>query len=66
MKIDEALRIAEVALPLNDHSRALKELGNRYAWLRRHGAWETEAFLNGLETPEEYDTALAKRMAEDP
>jgi len=37
----------------------------RYRWIRRHGAWETEAFLNGL-SPEEYDVALDKCMAQVP
>lgn len=34
-------------------------LMDRYAWLREHPAWESEAFLAGL-TPEEFDAAVDK------
>lgn len=37
----------------------------RYRWIREHGAWETEAFLNGL-SAEEYDREIDKRMEIDP
>lgn len=44
-----------------DFAKELWRDVQRYRWLREHGAWETEAFLNGL-SAEQYDKALDERM----
>ena len=46
-------------LLLSDRARRDAE---RYRWIRLRGAWDTEAFLNGL-SPEQYDDALDAAMA---
>lgn len=44
---------------------ALRADAERYRWIRQRGAWETEAFLNGL-SPEQYDAAIDAAMADTP
>lgn len=58
LSMNPPLKVVPAALAL-DFERDAK----RYRWIRQRGAWETESFLNGL-TPEEYDAALDKAMAE--
>jgi hypothetical protein len=43
---------------------AVNRDAERYRWLREHGAWESEAFLNGT-SPAEFDAALDARIAND-
>ena len=38
---------------------------SRYRWLRHHPAWESEAFLNGLNAPD-FDVAVDVAMASQP
>lgn len=47
----------------NDIIGDLMRDAKRYRWIRERGAWETEAFLNGL-TPEEYDAAVDAAIRE--
>ena len=42
-------------------SEAVERDAARYRWIRERGAWETEAFLNGL-SPIDYDCAVDKAM----
>ncbi len=47
-----------------DELAQLRADAERYRWLRKHPAWETEAFLSGI-TPTEYDAAIDDRMDEE-
>lgn len=55
--------MAETVTTCDALIEGLERDAKRYRWIREHGAWETEAFMMGL-TPEQYDEALDKAMAE--
>lgn len=54
----------EVMAEMGAEIARLRVDAKRYRWIREHGAWETEAFLNGL-TPAEYDAAVDKAMRDE-
>ena len=61
------MKIEIEAEALESLKRMVKELERdaaRYRWLRERGAWETEAFLNGL-TDDEFDVAIDDAMKND-
>lgn len=45
----------------NSQAREIAIYAERYAWLRQHPAFETEALLAGL-SPEEFDALVDKAM----